>query len=272
MMEWIIFLGILLSVYFISRNDKSNAVGTIGKSNEYKTKGSERIDEIPKPDPELHSDIESLKNWVIKETNSLIENDTTINLFSSKPIMQIGYSDLLRTIEWRFKRSRILVRDAYACAECGTVSEHLHVHHKCYIKDELPWELEDANLISVCHVCHNKIHERETIPVYLRDSNGGLIPTQNHSIFCYRCNGAGWFPQYRHVEAGVCFRCRGNCIDSTIFSNAVKGFISKIEPDYEHKLLDSITRHYSSIDIDVYRKKIRPMIMPYSSTDDDMPF
>jgi|GEM_PF-3079553 len=30
---------------------------------------------------------------------------------------------------------------------------------------------------------------------------------------CGRCGGSGYLPQYRHVEGGVCFRCRGSGID-----------------------------------------------------------
>jgi DnaJ-class molecular chaperone len=36
----------------------------------------------------------------------------------------------------------------------------------------------------------------------------------NHAVIsitdvCIRCNGTGYLPQFMHVEAGVCFRCRG---------------------------------------------------------------
>lgn len=30
-------------------------------------------------------------------------------------------------------------------------------------------------------------------------------------ISCPRCCGKGEFPQFRHVEGGVCFLCRGRC-------------------------------------------------------------
>ena len=29
-------------------------------------------------------------------------------------------------------------------------------------------------------------------------------------IVCNRCGGRGELPQYRHVEGGICFKCRGN--------------------------------------------------------------
>ena len=28
---------------------------------------------------------------------------------------------------------------------------------------------------------------------------------------CPRCSGRGEFPQFRHIEGGVCFLCRGRC-------------------------------------------------------------
>jgi hypothetical protein len=33
---------------------------------------------------------------------------------------------------------------------------------------------------------------------------------------CARCHGAGGFPEYRHVQNGVCFRCHGSRYDEFI--------------------------------------------------------
>lgn len=27
---------------------------------------------------------------------------------------------------------------------------------------------------------------------------------------CVRCNGTGYLPQFKHVENGICFKCRGS--------------------------------------------------------------
>jgi len=36
-------------------------------------------------------------------------------------------------------------------------------------------------------------------------------PTFNHlAKDCPRCNGAGYFPRFRHIENGKCFRCKGS--------------------------------------------------------------
>ena len=33
-------------------------------------------------------------------------------------------------------------------------------------------------------------------------------------IACTRCGGTGYFPQYKRVENGVCFRCWGSGTDN----------------------------------------------------------
>ena len=32
----------------------------------------------------------------------------------------------------------------------------------------------------------------------------------HHEKDCPRCNGAGYFPKFRHIENGKCFRCKGS--------------------------------------------------------------
>ena len=82
----------------------------------------------------------------------------------------------------------------------------LHVHHLYYVKSKRPWEYKNDALTTLCNDCHLKIHQTEVIPVY--EVVGGVkikIPAQT----CGRCHGAGYFPQYKKVENGVCFQCRG---------------------------------------------------------------
>jgi len=33
---------------------------------------------------------------------------------------------------------------------------------------------------------------------------------KTHHSTCSRCSGTGHLPQYKHVEGGICFKCRGN--------------------------------------------------------------
>ncbi len=82
----------------------------------------------------------------------------------------------------------------------------MHVHHKFYIMEKLPWEYEDDALLTLCNWCHWELHEKTVIPVYTVQ-NGELNQLDYHP--CFRCHGAGVLPEYSHVESGVCFRCRG---------------------------------------------------------------
>ncbi len=83
-------------------------------------------------------------------------------------------------------------------------AKDLHVHHTYYQIDKLPWEYPDESLQTLCRSCHEKVHEEDIIPV--RDECG--IKIGNYKP-CTRCYGAGWFPEYSHVENGICFKCRG---------------------------------------------------------------
>lgn len=82
----------------------------------------------------------------------------------------------------------------------------LNVHHKRYILQKKAWEYNDDDLVTLCNECHEKIHKVLSPKVY-SDNNGYMeeVPL----IPCSRCQGTGYFPEYRHVENGVCFRCRG---------------------------------------------------------------
>lgn len=82
----------------------------------------------------------------------------------------------------------------------------LHVHHLYYINSCCPWEYDNDALVTLCNDCHLEIHKKETIPVYRIESGSRIeIPVET----CSRCHGAGYFPQYKNVENGVCFQCKG---------------------------------------------------------------
>jgi|SRR5690625_1319520 len=68
-------------------------------------------------------------------------------------------------VQWTRVRSNILRRDEYMCRECrrfGRTTEATHVHHIFPI--ETHWELRTNrdNLVSLCNVCHEKMHNRIT--------------------------------------------------------------------------------------------------------------
>lgn len=83
----------------------------------------------------------------------------------------------------------------------------MHVHHKYYILNQLPWEYEDEALVTLCNWCHWKLHEQAIVPCYKRED--GKLHAFNLTA-CSRCCGTGVLPEFAHVQDGVCFRCRGS--------------------------------------------------------------
>ena len=82
--------------------------------------------------------------------------------------------------------------------------KNLHVHHKYYQFGNLPWQYPDEALVTLCWSCHEALHREEKVPCL--DENGNPISLLTP---CSRCYGAGWFPEYNHVQNGVCFECNG---------------------------------------------------------------
>ncbi|MGI4870063.1 MAG: hypothetical protein ACRYFX_02660 [Janthinobacterium lividum] len=166
----------------------------------------------------------------------------------------IPYSKLLLTVEWRDARNKIVKRDGDICKKCGkgnTVfiqglyywidmvevkdsidlkdgwgpmeividemetevadkSYQLEVHHKHYIANKYPWQYPDDALITLCNWCHQEVHNTTSIPYYNHEGEA-----LNYTA-CSRCSGSGSFPEYSHVQSGVCFRCGGARYDELI--------------------------------------------------------
>lgn len=155
----------------------------------------------------------------------------------------IRYEDLLQTDEWFKRRKEILEKDDSYCTKCG-LSEtlwhagklvsfdkkkfidtelngeritadfpieldrnvYLHIHHKYYVMGRLPWEYNNDELTTLCNCCHWALHQNETVKIFQETTTG--LKEKNFSV-CSRCNGAGVFPEYSHVQAGICFNCHG---------------------------------------------------------------
>ena len=82
------------------------------------------------------------------------------------------YEKQLKTKEWRAKREKILKRDGYKCAYCGSKSK-LNVHHKYYNlypngKYVNVFDYPDDALITLCESCHKKVHETKPVKMYYR--------------------------------------------------------------------------------------------------------
>ena len=162
-------------------------------------------------------------------------------LLKTKPLEDITYTDYLKCNEWIEKHNEIIARDNQKCRICKTtesigpifsgddrffhrrqkgkvISEkhpvHLEVHHKLYIRDRLPWDYENDDLITVCDPCHRKIHKEEKISFYDKERNKLF-----HFEPCSRCGGTGNIPHYNHVQGGICFKCWGAGTKTPIFIN-----------------------------------------------------
>ena len=101
---------------------------------------------------------------------------------------------------------KTIYSEAYIPIDQADKPYSLHVHHRLYVLERLPWEYDNSELITLCNWCHWKTHEETVIPVY-RWENDRLQEIEVHA--CLRCHGAGVFPEFAHVEQGICFRCRG---------------------------------------------------------------
>ncbi len=165
------------------------------------------------------------------------------------PNRRIPYATLLTASEWEDKRNIIISRDNNTCQICkercidafrpallanGKVifvpsrveesdSGHLdlivqkyphfaQVHHTYYIANKPPWDYIEDSLQLLCHICHSKLHKENLIPVY---DDERLIDKKLLTP-CNRCNGAGHFPQYTHIDNGDCFKCKGACFEEWI--------------------------------------------------------
>lgn len=147
-----------------------------------------------------------------------------------KELDQINYFDLLNCDEWKAKRLTILKRDDFKCVKCQRSKTtkllsgnkiiyfikngeeliptnepiSLQVHHKLYIYNRLPWDYDSEDLETLCNICHEELHNNEDVIVW--DEN-----KLNKLKFgpCDKCSGKGYIKMYKHVDNGICFKCRG---------------------------------------------------------------
>lgn len=70
-----------------------------------------------------------------------------------------------KSTRWIKKRERALRRDQYECRECrryGKITQATTVHHIYPLQDYPQYRLSLDNLLSLCHTCHNQMHDRVT--------------------------------------------------------------------------------------------------------------
>ncbi len=71
----------------------------------------------------------------------------------------MNYKEQYKHPKWQKKRLEILNRDEFACTNCGSDSDNLHVHHYLYHKDKKVWEYENGYLTTFCFDCHEQWHD-----------------------------------------------------------------------------------------------------------------
>lgn len=176
------------------------------------------------PRPQSNSDdkcreaIARLRDWAESDFRTQSE-------FVQRYGRQLNYSEQLLCREWMLRRAEILFRDRFRCQRCGCVeyrigSGTLHIHHRLYILGRAPWEYSDDQLQALCSDCHEQVHATGKVRVYVEVS--GELLLRDLRPF-YRCHGAGYFPQWEHIEAGVCFRCRGKRFEEDASENDLIG-------------------------------------------------
>lgn len=81
---------------------------------------------------------------------------------------------LYKTKEWQMLREKVLERDHYECQRCngqndlGKSNKRIRltkantVHHIQEVRDRPDLMLDENNLISLCHECHDVVHNRVT--------------------------------------------------------------------------------------------------------------
>ena len=130
----------------------------------------------------------------------------------------MSYHEQLCDKRWRKKRSTILRRDNYSCRMCGcehTDEAPLEIHHRYYKYGAYAWCYNNSALITLCRSCHHLVHKTLSPLIYYYDDDKIELIPMNFTP-CKRCGGYGYFPEYEHVENGICFRCRGEKYEELI--------------------------------------------------------
>lgn len=61
-----------------------------------------------------------------------------------------------RTAEWKAKRLRVLVRDAFRCTDCGMVVSDREAHADHVVPLEAGGSDDEANIVCRCVRCHGR--------------------------------------------------------------------------------------------------------------------
>jgi len=132
--------------------------------------------------------------------------------YEQKGLYFIKYENMPSPEEWTITlKEGYKIRD-YCVSGDSKYPIYLHVHHKYYIEDKLPWDYPDDALITMCAKCHFEFHQKNKVKVYSKIGKEIILTP------CSRCCGAGIFPEFKHIIGGLCFKCSGRKFEEYIIS------------------------------------------------------
>ncbi len=210
--------------------------------------------------------------WKTEKVTKLNNSLSLSDLLIIKEIRDIYYADLLGCFEWKIKRQQILWRDGHKCQKCQHYGEQNHVHHNYYLKDKLPWDIDDTALITLCYHCHKAFHENNFVSVYKLDSMGRKSLYSQKRFHCNRCDGSGYLPQFDHVMNGICFACDGGYLEQGAFEYILNSVYSKLN-DYDDNSKRIYYRNYFyQLRYDATKIRFENSIIHPTAEPDDLPF
>lgn len=143
-----------------------------------------------------YSDVDLDSIQMYDESKKSDYRDFAINRSLNKKEIGSDYygSIYLKSKEWKIKRDFILKRDNYKCRCCGNnASDVHHIHYRNV------YEEKEKQLISLCRLCHEKVHfSNEKIIM-----DGYDLKTLND---CQNCG------EYHNKEGLLCVKCSGSSI------------------------------------------------------------
>lgn len=83
----------------------------------------------------------------------------------------IDYKEQVNDPRWVERSREIMKRDNFTCQLCGKSNTKLNVHHIKYIKGKDYWDYPEELLMTVCEVCHQKIHGKYNFKKTLTKNN-----------------------------------------------------------------------------------------------------
>lgn len=105
---------------------------------------------------------------------------------------------------YQVDKAKVFLKDVHYSSFHWKYGFNLHIHHKYYQAGLLPWKYPQDALTTLCWTCHERLHTEIQVPCL--DINGNDLGKMTP---CTRCLGAGIFPEYSYIQAGICFRCNG---------------------------------------------------------------